>query len=158
MEDTLAWTEATRPQHGRAPDDRQDDLTDAAGALIAPPVPAQGRMGRPRATDPRRDPVPAVVGVPVAAQAALSSAVLHGSELFLRLTPTGAIIDSPSVKTTESGGPSGYDAGKKIRGRKRHLAVDVEGRPICPPPTCRLGGSRRCLPMAGPGAARGGTD
>ncbi len=50
----MAWSEATRARYRRAPDDRQDDLTDAAGALIAPPVPAQGRMGRPRATDPRR--------------------------------------------------------------------------------------------------------
>ncbi len=124
----MAWSEATRTQYGRPHDDRQDDLTDAAGALI----PARGRMGRPRATGPRRDPVPAVVGVPVAAQAALSSAVFHGSELFLRLAPTGAIIDSPSVKTTESGGPSGSDAGKKIKGRKQHIAVDVEGRPIGP--------------------------
>ena len=45
----------------------------------------------------------------MAAQAVLSSAVFHGSELFLRLAPTGAIIDSPSVKTTERGGPSGHD-------------------------------------------------
>ena len=35
-----------------------------------------------------------------------------------------------SVKTTESGGPSGYDAGKKVKRRKRHLVVDVEGFPI----------------------------
>jgi len=34
------------------------------------------------------------------------------------------------VKTTESGGPCGYDAGKKIKGHKRHLAVDADGLPI----------------------------
>jgi len=32
------------------------------------------------------------------------------------------------VKTTESGGPRGYDAGKKIKGRKRHALVDTDGR------------------------------
>jgi hypothetical protein len=32
-------------------------------------------------------------------------------------SPTGAIIDAQSVKTTEAGGPRGYDAGKKINGR-----------------------------------------
>ncbi len=41
--------------------------------------------------------------------------------------PSAAIMDSQSVKTTEQGGPRGYDAGKKISGRKRHLLVDTLG-------------------------------
>ena len=43
-------------------------------------------------------------------------------------TPSAACIDSQSVKTTERGGPErGYDGGKKINGRKRHLLVDTLG-------------------------------
>jgi putative transposase len=42
-------------------------------------------------------------------------------------TPSAAIIDSQSVKTTERGGPHGYDGGKKLSGRKRHLLVDTLG-------------------------------
>ena len=43
-------------------------------------------------------------------------------------TPSAACIDSQSVKTTEMGGPErGYDGGKKINGRKRHLVVDTLG-------------------------------
>jgi putative transposase len=44
-----------------------------------------------------------------------------------QVQPSAAIIDSQSVKTTESGGERGFDAGKNIKGRKRHILVDVMG-------------------------------
>jgi putative transposase len=45
--------------------------------------------------------------------------------------PTAAIIDSQSVKTVgESAHPSGYDAHKNVKGRKRHLLVDTLGLPL----------------------------
>lgn len=42
-------------------------------------------------------------------------------------TPSAACVDSQTVKTTEMGGPHGYDGGKKVNGRKRHLVVDSLG-------------------------------
>jgi transposase len=43
---------------------------------------------------------------------------------------TAVVVDSQSVKTTEMGGDRGFEAGKKVKGRKRHLAVDTLGLPI----------------------------
>jgi transposase len=45
-------------------------------------------------------------------------------------SPTAAIMDSQSVKTTKAGGPRDYDAGKKVFGRKRHAMVDTDGQAL----------------------------
>lgn len=59
-------------------------------------------------------------------------------------SPTAAIVNIQSVKTTESGGPRGWDAAKRLKGRKRHVAVDTDGllrccsASSCMPPTSRM--------------------
>lgn len=54
--------------------------------------------------------------------------LLIGREAAGREASSSAgVIDSQSVKTTESGGPCGYDAGKKIKGSKRHILTDTDG-------------------------------
>ena len=57
--------------------------------------------------------------------AALRSAVRRSVQK--EPTPSLLILDSQSAQTTESGGERGLDAGKKVKGRKRHLLVDTLG-------------------------------
>ena len=47
------------------------------------------------------------------------------------ISPSAAIVDSQSVKTTAIKGERGYDAGKQVKGRKRHLLVDTLGYVLC---------------------------
>jgi DDE family transposase len=62
---------------------------------------------------------------------------------------TAVVVDSRSVKTTEAGAPRGFDAGKEVKGRKRHLAVDTLGLPIeCQITAASNAGSRRSRAIA----------
>ena len=58
---------------------------------------------------------------------ALRAAVRQQQARSKQASPSAASIDSQSVKTTEQGGERGYDGGKNINGRKRHLGVDTLG-------------------------------
>jgi putative transposase len=154
--DSLMWTPTTRAQHNRDALRYATDLTDEEFAVLEPLFPAPVGVGRP--PTPLRVILQAIFYVMRAGcpwrmlpncfpphqtvyrwfatwrDNGMWAAVNH--QLVMRdrervgreASPTAGVMDSQSIKTTEAGGPRGYDAGKKVKGRKRHALVDTEGR------------------------------
>ncbi len=152
----MAWTDITRPLYERNNGRYASDCTDEEWAIIEPLLPESNVVGRPRTTEMRdvwdgvqymastgcqwrmipKDFPPRTTiqeyfydwrdnGVLYRINDTL---VIKARELAGRAaSPSAGVIDSQSVKTTESGGVSGYDAGKKINGRKRHIITDTIG-------------------------------
>jgi len=157
--ESLMWTPTTRRQHSRDELRYGSDLSDEEWAVIAPFMPPPAKTGRPREWTMREimnaifyvlragcawrmlpkdfPPMTTVYGWFLRFRREdLFKTINHylvmrdRERVGREASPSAAVIDSQSVKTAEAGGPRGYDAGKKINGRKRHAMVDTDGRAL----------------------------